>query len=56
MAPVAIAFRAYGAKLSLDAQRYANTLLANPHVADWVAQGRAEKEPVTMSVVNSLAG
>lgn len=56
MAPVAIAFRAYGAKLSLDAQRYANTLLSNPHVEDWVAQGRAEKEPVTMSVVNSLAG
>ena len=56
MAPVAIAFRAYGAKLSLDAQRYANTLLANPHVMDWVAQGRAEKEPVSMSVVSSLAG
>ena len=56
MAPIAISFRAYGAKLSLEAQRYCNTLLANPHVMDWVEQGRAEKEPGSMAVVSGMAG
>lgn len=56
MAPIAISFRAYGAKLSLEAQRYCNTLLANPHVMEWVEQGRAEKEPTSMAVVSGMAG
>jgi glutathione S-transferase len=56
MAPIAISFRAYGAKLSLEAQRYCNTLLANLHVQDWVKAGRAEIEPTSMKVLSSLAG
>ncbi len=56
MAPIAISFRSYGARLSLEAQRYCNTLLANPHVMDWVQQGRAEKEPTSMAVVSGMAG
>lgn len=43
-APVAVAFKSYGAVLSAQAQRYADTLLAHPAVQDWIAQGRAEEE------------
>ena len=53
-APMAICFRSYGAKLSMEAQRYANTLLANPHIQDWMKQGRAEKESVSMSNVSNM--
>lgn len=44
-APMAIVFRAYGAVLSAEAQRYADTLLANPWVQQWIREGQAEKEP-----------
>lgn len=52
--PLAICFRAYGANLSREAQRYADTLLANPHVQEWIRQGREEKELVSMSNVSNL--
>lgn len=44
-APVAVAFWSYGAVLSAEAQRYADTLLANPWVQQWIREGQAEKEP-----------
>tara|TARA_R110002049_G_scaffold30498_4_gene104507 strand:+ start:2506 stop:3168 length:663 start_codon:yes stop_codon:yes gene_type:complete len=53
-APMAICFQSYGAKLSMEAQRYANTLLANPHIQDWMKQGRAEEESVSMSNVSNM--
>jgi len=53
-APMAICLRSYGAKLSMEALRYSNTLLANPHVQDWIAQGRAEEESVSMSNVSNM--
>lgn len=53
-APMAICFHSYGAKLSMEAQRYADTLLANPHIQDWINQGRAEEESVSMSNVSNM--
>ncbi len=53
-APLAVCFRAYGANLSAQAQQYADTLLANPHVQEWIRQGREEQEPVPMSNVSNL--
>tara|TARA_Y100001951_G_C11292827_1_gene273423 strand:- start:1288 stop:1983 length:696 start_codon:yes stop_codon:yes gene_type:complete len=54
-APVAVTFRAYGAVLSAPAQRYADTLLRNPWVEDWVAQGRAERtEQVALGIVSNM--
>jgi glutathione S-transferase len=53
-APMAICFRAYGAKLSVEAQRYANTLLANPHVQEWVRQGREELESMPLGIVSNM--
>lgn len=41
-APMAVVFQSYGAVLSAEAQKYANTLLANPWVQEWVKQGKAE--------------
>lgn len=53
-APLAICFRSYGASLSKEAQRYADTLLANPHVAEWVKQAQEEQESVSMSNVSNM--
>lgn len=54
-APVAVAFRSYGAVLSAEAQTYANTLLANLWVQRWVEQGRAEQdEPLMLGVVSNM--
>lgn len=53
-APMAICFRSYGAKLSMEAQLYADTLLANPHIQDWIRRGRAEEESVSMSNVSNM--
>lgn len=54
-APVAVAFRSYGAVLSAEAQKYANTLLANLWVQRWVEQGRAEQdEPLMLGVVSNM--
>jgi len=53
-APMAICFRSYGATLSMEAQRYADTLLANPHVQDWFEQGREEKEYVALSIAGNM--
>jgi len=54
-APMAVAFRSYGAVLSAEAQRYANTLLANPWVEKWVEQGRAEEDhSMKLGVVSNM--
>lgn len=53
-APVAICFQSYGAKLSQEAQAYANTLLAHPNVQEWIQQGREEEESMSMSNVSSM--
>lgn len=53
-APMAICLRAYGAKLSMEAQHYADALLAHPHVQEWIAQGCAEEESVSMSNVSNM--
>ncbi|MDP1757815.1 MAG: glutathione S-transferase C-terminal domain-containing protein, partial [Pseudohongiella sp.] len=54
-APMAIAFRAYGAELSGPAQKYADTILANPWVQEWIRQGKAEqRSKVVLSSVSSL--
>ena len=53
-APMAICFNSYGAKLSMEARRYADTLLANPHIQDWIKQGKAEEESVSMSNVSNM--
>ncbi|MEX0618166.1 MAG: glutathione S-transferase family protein [Pseudohongiellaceae bacterium] len=53
-APMAICFNAYGAKLSQEAQKYADALLGNPFVADWIAQGRAEKEPLSIVYASNM--
>lgn len=53
-APVAIMFNSYGAVLSAEAQRYADTLLADPWVLEWIAQGQAEPDDTaTLSVVSN---
>src|SRR5690554_3488146 len=44
-APMAVVFESYGAVLSAGAQRYADTLLADPWVQRWVREGQAESEP-----------
>ena len=43
-APVAISFRNYGAVLSTEAQKYADTLLANPWVQEWISLAQAEQD------------
>jgi glutathione S-transferase len=53
-APMAISFRSYGAKLSMEAQRYADTLLANPHVQEWVRQAREEQEAIPLGIVSNM--
>jgi len=54
-APMAVAFQAYGAVLSAEARRYADTLLANPWGQEWVAQGRAERDDsVALSFVSNM--
>lgn len=53
-APLAISFSSYGAKLSMEAQHYADTLLSNPFVQEWMEAGRCEQEPGRMSNVSSI--
>jgi len=54
-APVAIAFNAYGAELSAQARRYADTLRTNPWVQAWIEQGRAEHEGnPALGIVSSM--
>lgn len=54
-APMAICFRAYGAVLSREAQKYCDTLLANRWVQEWVQQGRKEREgPVALGFVSNM--
>lgn len=53
-APMAVCFNAYGAELSAEARRYADTLLANPWVQCWVEQGRLEQPPVPLGSVSNL--
>ena len=56
-APLAVCFDSYGAELSGEARRYADTLLANPWVQEWVRQGLAEREresDVALGIVSSM--
>lgn len=53
-APIAICFQSYGAKLSREAQAYANTLLAHPHVRAWIRQGQQEEESMSVSNVSNM--
>lgn len=54
-APVAIQLRSYGAELSAGASKYADTLLANPWVQEWIRQAQAEQLPkVSLSSVSNL--
>ena len=53
-APMAISFRSYGAKLSMEAQHYADTLLANPHVQEWVRHSREEQEAIPLGIVSNM--
>ena len=53
-APVAISFKSYGAVLSREAQSYADTILVNPHVQDWIQQGQEEKESVALSFAGNM--
>ncbi|ALO45049.1 glutathione S-transferase family protein [Pseudohongiella spirulinae] len=43
-APVAISFHNYGAILSTEARKYADTLLANPWVREWISLAQAEQD------------
>lgn len=54
-APIAISFESYGAKLSMEAQRYADTLLSNEFVQEWIQAGCREEEPVRMSNISSIS-
>lgn len=49
-APYAIALYGYGALLTARAADYVATLLANPHVAWWMAQAREEHEDMKWEV------
>lgn len=49
-APIAVIFKNYGALLSAEAQRYADTLLADPWVQEWVTQGMAEEDDSAASL------
>src|SRR5690606_4548563 len=54
-APVAIQLRSYGAELSAGASKYADTLLSNPWVQEWIRQAQAEQLPkVSLSSVSNL--
>jgi glutathione S-transferase len=54
-APLAVSFQSYGAKLSMEAQRYADTLRSNAFVQEWVQAGCREEEPVRMSNISSIS-
>lgn len=53
-APMAISLNAYGAVLTAEARKYADTILANPWVQEWMRQGQSEQQPkaVLSSVSN----
>ena len=53
-APTAVVFNAYGATLSAEAQRYCDTILDNPFVQSWVAQGRAERTPLSVAYASNM--
>jgi glutathione S-transferase len=53
-APMAICFKSYGATLSMEAQRYCDTILSNSHIQDWLQQGREEKESIALSFASNM--
>ena len=53
-APMAVCFNSYAAQLSLIAQRYVHTLMANPNVSRWVKLARQEEETFPMKNVSNL--
>lgn len=54
-APIAISLHAYGAVLTAEAQKYADTILANPWVKEWIQQAQAEQPlKVALSSVSNM--
>lgn len=54
-APMAISLKAYGAVLTAEAQKYADTILSNPWVKEWIRQAQAEKQhKVALSSVSNM--
>ena len=50
-APVVLRFQTYDVGLSSIAREYVNTMLENPHVAEWIEAGKNELEIIAQSEV-----
>jgi glutathione S-transferase len=53
-APFAIILQINEAVLCEESQRYCDTLVNNPFVQNWIAQGRAEKEPLRIAYASNM--
>jgi hypothetical protein len=53
-APFAITLQINEAVLCEESQRYCDTLVNNPFVQNWIAQGRAEKEPLRIAYASNM--
>lgn len=53
-APIAIILDTNKAVLCEESRRYCDTLLSNPFVQNWIAQGRAEIEPLTIAYASNM--
>lgn len=53
-APTAIVLQTNEAVLCEESRRYLDTLLNNPFVQSWIAQGRAEKEPLSIAYASNM--
>jgi len=52
-APVALRFFGYSIPLDGIEQSYVQTVLAHPHIVDWMAAGKAETEIIAMDEIDS---
>ncbi len=53
-APYVIILHTNQATLCEDSQRYCDTLMDNPFIQSWIAQGRAEKEPLSIAFASNM--
>jgi glutathione S-transferase len=53
-APFAITLHINEAVLCEESRHYCDTLLNNPFVQNWIAQGRAEKEPLRIAYASNM--
>jgi len=53
-APIAITLHTNEAVLCEESHRYRDTLVNNPFVQNWIAEGRAEKEPLTIAHASNM--